>query len=702
MDQYSFRNFGKPLKFTFTVLLVVVIPVIYIGFYAPQTPKTTTVTTPTKPVPINPTRANPYGEYPTGMPQSNSTSYGTGQNSFLPTENIAKAVPVGLTQAFDMIKDKKSVAWVDAGNGRTLIEIDKVKNIIVSYPLSYESNFVTQLLTFPVIIQPINNNTPIVKTYSENSSRGIFIFLGLAIFIAWVLTQRRKRMRNNYATAVTNGSSVIKNGEKLDVPSTKFEDVAGCEEAISELKELVEFLQAPERFERVGAKPPSGALLVGPPGTGKTMLARAVAGEAGVAFFSATGSDFAEMYVGVGARRVRDLFSQARKAGSAIVFIDEIDAVARKRAGAGAHSDPERENTLIALLNEMDGFVGSNIIVIAATNRDDVLDAAITRPGRLDRKVHVPLPDRLGRELILKVHSKNRPIASDLDYMGIARRTPGLSGAELSRLVNEACMEAARNDLTVVDKDCFDRAIATVMMGRARTSALVTQHDREITAWHEAGHTICALMQEAADDPVSVSIIPRGAAGGVTWMSGNDDSFLTREKALARMVTSLGGRAAEEILLDGEYSQGAHGDLSAATNLALAMATQYGMTRLGLMVRSDEVLGAGGMEEVNLVVEELLHDARDKALEILTENRALLEVIAKELLDKETLNYAEITELKNNSTPRGITKVRTKVKETILKKSSAENSEVKISNNSFTQPKPITKLLRRYLRKKAQ
>ena len=699
IDQFSFRNFGKPFKFTFTVLLLVAIPLVYVGLLAPESPKTTTVTTASKPTPVNPTRANPYGEVPNSSSQAASS-----QTSFLPTENLAKAVPIGLTQALSMIDGQNSIAWVDAGNGRTLIEINKTKNIVVSYPLSYESSFITQLLTYPVSIEPINDISPIVKTYSDTSSRGIFILLGAGVFLAWVFIQRRKRLRNNYATAVTGTGQVIKNGEKLDVPSTKFEDIAGCEEAINELKELVEFLQAPERFERVGAKPPSGALLVGPPGTGKTMLARAVAGEAGVAFFSATGSDFAEMYVGVGARRVRDLFSQARKAGSAIVFIDEIDAVARKRAGAGAHSDPERENTLIALLNEMDGFIGSNIIVIAATNRDDVLDAAITRPGRLDRKVHVPLPDRLGRELILKVHSKNRPLSENIDFMGIARRTPGLSGAEISRLVNEACMEAARNDLLVVDKDCFDRAIATVMMGRARTSALVTQHDREITAWHEAGHTICALLQDAADDPVSVSIIPRGAAGGVTWMSGNDDSFLTREKALARMVTSLGGRAAEEILLDGEYSQGAHGDLSAATNLALAMATQYGMTRLGLMVRSDEVLGAGGMEEVNLVVEELLSEAREKALRILNENKKLLELISAELLDKETLNHAEIIELRNKIKPASI--LKNKVKKTLEETQVASNSNQEISGSILDKASIIidgtSKLLKRYIKKRAR
>jgi cell division protease FtsH len=288
--------------------------------------------------------------------------------------------------------------------------------------------------------------------------------------------------------------------------------------------------------------------------------------------------------------------------------------------------------------------------------------------------------------------------------MGIARRTPGLSGAEISRLVNEACMEAARNDLLVVDKDCFDRAIATVMMGRARTSALVTQHDREITAWHEAGHTICALLQDAADDPVSVSIIPRGAAGGVTWMSGNDDSFLTREKALARMVTSLGGRAAEEILLDGEYSQGAHGDLSAATNLALAMATQYGMTRLGLMVRSDEVLGAGGMEEVNLVVEELLSDAREKALCILNENKKLLELISAELLDKETLNHAEILELKNKI--KHYKPLKSKVRNDIKVAQSILVLEREEGNSVIDKILPIinstTKSLRRYIKKRAK
>jgi len=321
--------------------------------------------------------------------------------------------------------------------------------------------------------------------------------------------------------------------EPATVPETRFSDVAGCDEAKAELLELVMFLKEPERFTRTSATAPKGALLTGPPGTGKTLLARAVAGESGVPMFTAAGSDFVEKYVGVGAQRIRALFAAARTHKKAIIFIDEVDAVARRRSGEGEIAHIESETTLIALLSEMDGFHTSNVIVIAATNRADMLDPAITRSGRLDRKVEVPNPDRRGREQILDVHTTGKPIQDGVDFTALARRTPGFSGAQLAALVNEACVDAVRRDLTEVTAECFEHAVATIAMGRARTSALVTDHDREVTAWHESGHTLAAFLQEQADDPVQVTIIPRGPAGGVTWMSGNDDQFLPRRKAHA-------------------------------------------------------------------------------------------------------------------------------------------------------------------------
>lgn len=431
--------------------------------------------------------------------------------------------------------------------------------------------------------------------------------------------------------------------EAAIVPETRFSDVAGCDEAKDELLELVMFLKEPERFTRTGATAPKGALLTGPPGTGKTLLARAVAGESGVPMFTAAGSDFVEKYVGVGAQRIRALFAAARRHERAIIFIDEVDAVARRRGGDGETAHIESETTLIALLSEMDGFHTSNVIVIAATNRADMLDPAITRPGRLDRKVEVPNPDRRGREQILAVHTMGKPIAAGVDFTGLARRTPGFSGAQLRALVNEACVDAVRRDLVEVTPDCFEHAVATIAMGRARTSALVTDHDREVTAWHESGHTLAAYLQEQADDPVQVTIIPRGPAGGVTWMSGNDDQFLPRRKAHAQLVTAMAGRAAEEILLDGEFTQGAAGDLQSATELATSMATRYGMTSLGYQVRRGG--SAAPDQDVSDVVEELLGEAHTAATKLLGEHKTFLGAVAAELLAEETLTLADVHQI---------------------------------------------------------
>src|SRR5450631_801533 len=451
------------------------------------------------------------------------------------------------------------------------------------------------------------------------------------------------------AAMTTGGSGAKRFGHKkavavepATVPDTRFSDVAGCDEAKAELLELVMFLKEPERFTRTGATAPKGALLTGPPGTGKTLLARAVAGESGVPMFTAVGSDFVEKYVGVGAQRIRALFAAARLHERAIIFIDEVDAVARRRGGDGEVAHIDAETTLIALLSEMDGFHSSNVIVIAATNRADMLDPAITRPGRLDRKVEVPNPDRRGREQILAVHTMGKPVADGVDFTALARRTPGFSGAQLGALVNEACVDAVRRDLAEVTAECFEHAVATIAMGRARTSALVTDHDREVTAWHESGHTLAAFLQEQADDPVQVTIIPRGPAGGVTWMSGNDDQFLPRRKAHAQLVTAMAGRAAEEILLDGEFTQGAAGDLHAATELATSMATRYGMTRLGYQVRRG---GTAPTQDVSDVVEELLSGAHKAATKLLGEHKTFLGAVAAELLAEETLTLADVQEI---------------------------------------------------------
>lgn len=499
-----------------------------------------------------------------------------------------------------------------------------------------------------------NSRTPMGTTSSAPpSSSGfpswiIIIIVMIVVLLAFTMFRRyqmMKQLREGISTDPQKEKGT--NGAELP-PSTRFSDIAGCEEAVEDLKEIVMFLKDPWRFERVGAKAPSGALLVGPPGTGKTLLARAVAGEAGVPFYSAAGSDFVEMYVGVGAKRIRELFKKAKNSpNGAIVFIDEIDAVGKKRSASGNNGNQETENTLNALLVEMDGFAQHNVVVIAATNRDDILDPALVRPGRLDRKVTVGLPDRLGRHKILEVHSKEKPLDDSVDLDLMARRTPGMSGAELAQLVNEACMEAARAERKTVTSEDFSNALATVAMGKARISAVVTEHDRLITAWHEAGHTVAAMVLPDADDPVSVSIIPRGPAGGVTWMAQGDDLFLTRKRAYARLIVALAGRAAEEIHLDGEFTSGPYGDLTAATNTALAMVTQYGMTDAGLMIRSEGFLSTGSKitDETFEKVEELLAEALSAARATLTEHSDLLESIVEALLEYDTLTQQQLKEL---------------------------------------------------------
>ena len=508
--------------------------------------------------------------------------------------------------------------------------------LVAGYPYTYGGTLTDRLVDAgsSVATAPLSPSNPLVRGLVP-----LLVMVALLVALLWLVRSGGlggvRRMKGRRGRQVG------------DVPTARFADVAGSDEAVSEMRELVEFLRDGERFTRVGARPPRGALLVGPPGTGKTLLARAVAGEAGVPFFPLAGSDFVETFAGVGARRVRDLFDRAREADGGIIFIDEIDAIGRARSDGPGHSgaDTERENTLISMLNEMDGFDADHrIIVLAATNRADVLDPALTRPGRLDRQVQVPAPDRRGRTEILTVHARNRPMAPDVDLVSVARRTPGMSGAELAQVLNEACMEAARRGLDLVDAGCVDAAVATVALGRARTSALVTDFDRRITAWHEAGHTVAALLLDAADDPVQVSIVPRGPAGGVTWMSGSDDTFLTRARALADLRVSMGGRVAEEMLLDGGCTQGAHGDLHAASQRALAMVTKYGMSRHGYLLVDDDTVRMGGevAKEVRAVAEELLAEAHAAATTLLRGNRTLVTAIAEALLDRENLTLVEL------------------------------------------------------------
>ncbi|MHA3947573.1 ATP-dependent metallopeptidase FtsH/Yme1/Tma family protein [Cellulomonas bogoriensis] len=546
-------------------------------------------------------------------------------------------VTASLTEALAMVEaGTVTEALVDDRSRSLDLTVEDGAAVRAEFPAAYAGDLTATLLEAGVEVSA-------VPPREMSPTQQLLVRLGVvalvvAVLIGVVHGSRTRGVLGRRRKALAAG----------EVPQVTFADVAGVDEAVDQLREMVQFLREPERFEAVGATRPRGALLVGPPGTGKTLLARAVAGEAEVPFFALAGSDFVETYVGVGARRVRDLFAQARKAERAIIFIDEIDAVGRARSSNHtSNSDGERENTLISLLNEMDGFAGSHVIVLAATNRADTLDPALTRPGRLDRQVQVPNPDRRGRTLILQVHARSKPVADDVDLVQIARQTPGMSGADLSQVVNEACMEAARQGRTTVDAACFQAAVATVAMGRARTSALITDFDREVTAWHEAGHTLAAALLPDADDPVSVTIVPRGPAGGVTWMSGNDDVFLPRRKARAQLVVALAGRAAEERLLDGEHTQGASSDLHSATNLATAMVTRYGMTDFGYAHVDDETLRLGGAvaAEAHARVDTLLREAHTQATSLLEAHHPLLEAMAAALMVEETLSAGRVQQI---------------------------------------------------------
>ncbi|MEU9503536.1 ATP-dependent zinc metalloprotease FtsH [Streptomyces sp. NPDC048196] len=446
-----------------------------------------------------------------------------------------------------------------------------------------------------------------------------------------------------------------------DTPKTTFADVAGSDEAVEELHEIKEFLQEPAKFQAVGAKIPKGVLLYGPPGTGKTLLARAVAGEAGVPFYSISGSDFVEMFVGVGASRVRDLFEQAKANAPAIVFVDEIDAVGRHRgAGLGGGHD-EREQTLNQLLVEMDGFdVKGGVILIAATNRPDILDPALLRPGRFDRQIAVDRPDLQGRLEILKVHQKGKPVAPDVDLSAVAKRTPGFTGADLSNVLNEAALLTARSDEKLINNHFLDEAIDRVVAGPQKRTRIMSEKEKKITAYHEGGHALVAAASPNSDPVHKITILSRGRALGYTMVLPDEDKYsTTRNEMLDQLAYMLGGRAAEELVFH-DPTTGAANDIEKATATARAMVTQYGMTeRLGAIKfgtdNSEPFLGRemghqrDYSEEVAALVDEevkkLIETAHNEAWEILVENRDILDNLVLTLLEKETLGKEEIAEL---------------------------------------------------------
>lgn len=446
-----------------------------------------------------------------------------------------------------------------------------------------------------------------------------------------------------------------------------FDDVAGADEEKAELQEIVELLKDPKKYQEIGAKIPKGVLLVGPPGNGKTLLAKAVAGEAGVPFFSISGSDFLELYVGVGAARVRDLFDQAKRAAPSIIFIDEIDAVGRRRGtGLGGGHD-EREQTLNQLLVEMDGFeVNSSVIVIAATNRRDVLDPALLRPGRFDRQVYVQYPDIKGREEILKVHSKNKPLAPDVDLKEIASATAGFTGADLANLINEAALNAVKNNRKAITAKDLSDAFIKVIAGPEKKSRVVLEKEKRLTAYHEAGHAICHFYCPTQDKVHEISILPRGRAGGYTLaLPENDKSYVSKTEMSEEIITLLGGRAAEKVVLD-DISTGASNDLERATNIARSMVTKYGFSdKLGPIVygRDDDEVFLGRdynsnksyseviAGEIDAEIRSIVHGAYDKAIELLTLHADQLHTVAQYLIDHEKANGDDFIKLMNGEIP---------------------------------------------------
>ena len=525
----------------------------------------------------------------------------------------------------------------------------------------------------PQFIERLNDQGVIinVKPIKQSALFSIFIswFPMLLLIAVWVFFLRQMQGGGKGAMGFGKSKAKLLNEKKGKVT---FSDVAGIDEAKEDLEEIVEFLKDPKKFQYLGGKIPKGALLIGPPGTGKTLLARAIAGEAGVPFFTISGSDFVEMFVGVGASRVRDMFEQAKKSAPCIIFIDEIDAVGRHRgAGLGGGND-EREQTLNQLLVEMDGFEeNEGIILIAATNRPDVLDPALLRPGRFDRQVVVPNPDLIGREKILKVHVKKVKLSEEIDLKVIARGTAGFSGADLANLVNEAAILAARRGKRVITQGEFEDAKDKVMMGSERRTLVMSDDEKKLTAYHEAGHALIAVKQEASDPIHKATIIPRGRAlGMVMRLPERDQLSLTREKLKADLAVAMGGRAAEELIFgEDKVTSGAQSDIKMATNMARAMVTQFGMSDilgplsygnnedevfLGYSVAKTQNLSEETQKVVDSEIHRLVEEGHKVATDLVLKFKKELIIIAEGLLDYETLSGHEIDNLLKGITPSRI------------------------------------------------
>lgn len=572
--------------------------------------------------------------------------------------------PISLQEVANYIKSGEATQ-VQVNGDRVQVTLEDGRTLGAT---KSSSDSLTETLEYyGVTAEDLNDNLIIRDNSTFNTLFTLAITLGPILILIWLFTRGFRQMQGGGGgnNIFGFGRSRARNLNDANRPTVTFDDVAGVEEAKLELAEVVQFLREPEKFVQVGARIPKGVLMVGPPGTGKTLLARAVAGEAGVPFFHISGSEFVEMFVGVGASRVRDLFEKAKQAAPSIVFVDEIDAVGRQRgAGLGGGHD-EREQTLNQILVEMDGFDNeTNVIVIAATNRADILDPALLRPGRFDRKVFVDLPDVAGREKILQVHSRGKPIASEVSFKDMARLTAGFSGADLENLINEAAIFAARNDKRTIGLPEFQDAFDRVVMGPERKSRVMTEDDKMTVAYHEAGHAIVSFFLPNTDPVQKITIVPRGRAGGYVMSLPEDRAVHSREFFNDQIAMALGGRAAEEHFF-GRVTTGASSDLQSATRLARAMVMEYGMSdRLGLPTygggsgnpfvgREMGWFGSGrdyseeAAQTIDAEVKRILDENYNRALTIIDQNHDRMVTLATQLMDVETLDRADFEKLMN-------------------------------------------------------
>jgi len=565
--------------------------------------------------------------------------------------DVIREVNAGQVKKITIAGDKATIELVQDGSNKQQAQLpERYDNFLKSLD-DYNTANPTRQVVYTV--EPPNNSLSLVGSIVL-SLLPVVLIGGFFFYM-----MRQAQGTNNQALSFGKSRARMFIGNK---PTVTFDDVAGVEEAKQELTEVVEFLKYPEKFSSLGARIPRGVLLVGPPGTGKTMLARAVAGEAGVPFFSISGSEFVEMFVGVGASRVRDLFDQAKRNAPCIVFIDEIDAVGRQRGAGLGGSHDEREQTLNQILVEMDGFdTGTNVIVVAATNRPDVLDPALLRPGRFDRQVVLDRPDIKGRKAILDVHVRGKPLDKAVDLLRVAQISPGFSGADLANVVNEAAILAARRNKKQIGHIDFEEALEKVALGPERRSRVITEKEKWIVAYHEAGHALCFKLLKHTNPVHKISIVARGMAMGVTWALPQEDRyFRTRSEFEDDIAAALGGWVAEQLHLEGDATTGASNDIEKATEMARQMVTKFGMSeKLGPLQygKSDELIFLGRQiqeernysEEVAKVIDSEVHDivdrARQRAYEVLTHNREKLDFIVSKLIEQETLESDEFNKL---------------------------------------------------------